>query len=737
METRSNEKIDFREYLRVLRKRRWTVITAVTVLLLTTALYSFTATPMYKAATRLVIDKANPNVVSIQEVMALDASGTDDYQTQYKIIESRTVAREVIRRLDLQNSKEFFPSSGLLGGLRQTAGGLVESVRGLLNTGTVSRKWASQSAAEAIDPRLVSALIARIAVEPVRNSRLFDIHFQASDPVLAAKTADTIAEAYIDYNLETRLQAAQKAVQWLQARIVAEREKVEAAEQALLNYKKEQDIITGFTSDTEQITAQKLAKLNAQVVEAESRRVEAETRYRQAAALAENPDMIGAIPEVLKNDLINQIKSMEVELSQNVSELSRKYGQNHPKMVALQSEMATLETRKAYEVDKVINSLKNEYEVALAREQSLREALSRQKQETFVLNQKAIEYGVLRRQAESARQMYELLVNRFKETSLTEQMKTGNIRIIDKAEVPRKPVKPRKGLNLLLALLVGLVVGAGLAFFYEYLDNTVKDSDDVKHYLQMPCLGVVPVIERAAGEESSVHGDLVTVHSPRSVASEAYRDIRTGLLFSSVEAVPQVLVLTSAGPQEGKTITAGNLAVSLAQSGSRVVLLDCDLRRPKIGCLFGRPETAAGVTNILVENRSVAEVLVPSGVDNLDLLVSGPVPPNPAELLGSGRMTGLLKSLRESFDYVIIDSPPVSAVTDAVILAKFVDGVVLVARAHDKPRKMIAMSLEKLSSVGGNVLGVVLNHVDVREDTCHYRYAGYGYYYGAEEGTAP
>lgn len=731
MKPTMTENNDFYEYLRVVMKRRWTIITVLSILFFTTAIYSFTATPMYNAVTRLVIDKTNPNIVSIQEVMAVDASETYDYQTQYKIIESRAVAKEVIRRLDLEHSEEFVSQGGLLSRGGRAFGRLMTAEDDLLKN---AGKAAEDDAGGKIDPRLVTALIKRIEVKPVRNSRLLDINFQASSPVLAARVADTIAQAYIDYNLETKLQAAQAAVQWLQGRIESERRKVEETEQALLNYKKEQDIITDFSNDVEQITAQKLAKLNNQVVEAESERVEVETRYRQAAALAGSSDMIDAIPEVLNNDLIKQIKSMEVELFQKESELSKKYGQNHPKMVALRSERASLRKRKAYEVDKVINSLKNEYQVALAREQSLRDALTKQKQETLTLNQKAIEYGVLRRQTESARQMYELLVNRFKETSLTEEMKTGNIRIIDPAEVPRKPVSPKKGLNLLLALLVGLVAGVSLAFFYEYLDNTIKDPDDIKHYLNAPYLGAVPAVDMVEAANAGKNKELVTSHAAMSAASEAYRDIRTSILFSSVEAEPRTLLVTSAGPQEGKTMTAGNLAITLAQSGSSVVLVDCDLRRPRVNAIFGEEGPSLGVTNVLVENRDVGEIIVSSDIENLSLLASGPVPPNPSELLGSERMAGLIQSLQERFDRIVIDSPPVFAVTDAVVLSKSVDGVVLVVRANDKPGKMVADCLEKISSVGGNVLGVILNHVTMNEDSAYsYHYSGYGYYYGENE----
>ena len=327
-----------------------------------------------------------------------------------------------------------------------------------------------------------------------------DIGFEARDPVLAAKIVNTLASAYIDQNLEIKLKAVQDAVSWLHKRIEEERGKVERAEQALLRYKERHGIITDFSSDTEQVTAQKLAQLNQQVVDAESRRVEAETRYKQALDLKGSPDMLDSIPEVLQNELIRELKTMEVNLYKRMSEFSRKYGEKHPKMVAIESELVTVRKRKATEISRVINSLKNEYRVAEARERSLKAALAKQKAESLDLNQKAIQYSVLKREADSARDMYDLLVKRFKETTLTEDMRTGNIRVMDPAEVPRTPVKPRKRLNLLLALIVGLVAGTGLAFFFEYLDNTIKIPDDVRQYLNIPYLGPAPVFASKNGK---------------------------------------------------------------------------------------------------------------------------------------------------------------------------------------------------------------------------------------------
>lgn len=727
--------IDLREYLRVILKRRWTIITVFAVMVITVMIHAFTATPYYRAGTRLIIDKENPNVVSIQEVMAVDASGTDYYQTQYKIIESRGVAREVIRRLRLDQSEEFFrkPKDDLLSSLRrsvrETVSFWIDSLVYLFK----GKEVPSQSSEEVEqDNNLVSAFIGRIKVEPIRNSRLVDVSFEAKDPVLASKITNTLAVAYMDRNLETKLKAAQDAVKWLHERIEEERKKVEKAEQGLLKYKEKHSIITDFSSDVENVTAQKLAQLNQQVVEAESKRVEAETRYQQAAALSNTPDMLDSIPEVLNNDLIRQIKAMEVELYKRTSELSKKYGEKHPQMVAIESELKTLQKRKGQEVERVINSLRSEYRVALARENSLKGSLEKQKKESLDLNQKAIEYGVLQRETESAKQMYDLLIKRFKETSLTEEMKTGNIRVIDRAEVPKTPVRPRKMLNILLAVIVGLVTGTGLAFFFEYLDNTIKLPDDIKRHLQVPYLGPVPAMAMD-GDGSEARGagqELITVSAPKSTASEAYRGIRTSILFSSAESEPKVILVTSAGPQEGKTITSSNLAVTMAQSGGRVILIDCDMRRPSVHKVFGISRDK-GLSNILVGGCELKDAIVQTRIPNLDAMACGPIPPNPSELLGSARMTKLLDLLRKTYSRIIIDSPPITAVTDAVVLAKLADGISLVVRAGDTPREIIKNGLSQLKAINANVLGVVLNGVDMgREGYYYYQY--YYYYYGED-----
>ncbi|MFO7963168.1 MAG: polysaccharide biosynthesis tyrosine autokinase [Desulfobacterales bacterium] len=730
----SEETIDLRDYMRIILKRRWTVIAFFAVVVFTVAVYTFSATPIFQATSRIVIEKENPNLVSIQEVMAVDATGTDYYQTQYKIIESRNVAREVIRRLDLENSPEFFPEpkKHFIADIKRSLSETVSQARGWIaslvrsDDAPSAKEKTGENAGEAA---LVSAFLSRVSVNPIRNSRLVDVSVEAKNPIMAAEMANALVSSYISRNLETKLEATKDAVKWLSERIAEERKKVEDAERALLQYKQTNEIITDFSSDAEKITAEKLASLNQQVVDAESLRVEAETRYLQALSLENTPNMIDSIPEVLSNDIIKEIKKMEVALYNRMSELSKKYGKNHPAMVAIESELADLRKRKAAEARQVINSLKNEYKLALAREESLKKALEGQKAETLEMNEKAIQFGVLQRQAESARNMYELLVKRFKETSLTEEMKTGNIRVIDKAEVPRGPIKPKKKLNILLAVVIGLAGGVGLAFFLEYLDNTIKFPDEIKQFLQIPYLGHIPAyLMSRSGGGPTPEKDLVVLDAPKSSVAESFRGIRTGIILSSPDTAPKVLMVTSAGPTEGKTFTAANLAVVMAGAGSRVLLMDCDMRRPRLHKVFDIQRNT-GISGIISGGCDIKDAIVAGKVENLDILTSGPLPPNPAELLGSKKMAELMAAVKSDYDRVIIDTPPVSAVTDSVVLSAMADAVALVVRTNETPRQLVKNGVEQLKSVNANIIGAVLNGVNPGRDSYYY-YQYYYYYYG-------
>jgi len=723
------EEVHLRDYIRILAKRKWLVITAFVLIVASTALFTFTMDPVYEATAKIVIEKENPNVVSIEEVFALDASDSDYSQTQFEILQSRTVARKVIERLDLGNSEEFNPSpkDDAISTVKQTLRETVDSVKIAVRSIFTPTDKLEQALAEESDSRLVDNFLSRLTIDPVRNSRVVNVRFKAKDPVLAARIADTTTQVFIELGLETKLMAVQDAVSWLSNRIQEERTKVEEAQMRFQKYKEENSIITNFSSGTEQVTQQKLAELNSKVIEAEAARVEAETRYNQTKGISVNS--LGSVAEILASPVIQSIKASEMSVQNSLAEMSKKYGANHPQIIAIKAELNELSKRKASEVQKIILSLKNNFELALAKERSLKEALRSQEQGALSLSKKSIQYGVLQREAESAKEVYDLLVKRFKEATLTENMKTVNVRVVDKAETPTQPVKPRKAMNMLLALVLGITAGTGLAFFAEYLDNTLKTPDDVARFLHTPYLGMLPSIEdveKNSMEEIFVHQD------PKSVASETVRGLRSNLLLSQSDKKHQVILLTSATPKEGKTLVALNLGTAMAQAGSKTLLIEADMRRPRAHKILNI-ENSAGLSNILSSASGIDEVIRPTGIPNLDIITAGPIPPNPSELLGSQRMPELIASLRERYDHIIIDTPPATAVTDATILTQHVDGVVIIAKAFVTPKELVRSAVQGLQKVNAKIIGVVLNSVNMSKEGAYYYQYAYYYYYGENE----
>jgi len=700
---------DIRDYVRVIVKRRRLILPLFGVICIAWLLLTLTATPVYEAVASITIERENANILSLEDFMLADPNSAEYFQTQYKILESRSVARKAIARLRLDKNELFFSSSASMDGGKPAAPDSISN------------------------EKFIGAFLSGLIIEPVRNSRLVLVKYQSTDPALAATLANTVVDAYMDHMLTTRLVSIQNAMKWLNDNMAVERKKIELAEQALLRYKGINGIVTDFTGDTETITAQKLAQLNAQVVEAETARVEAETRYKQAVAFLPSQDMLDSIPEVLNNGLIQQIKTMEVGLGQRKSELSKRYGFNHPQMIVVESELKTLQAKKELEIGRIIDSLKNAYVVTLAKENSLKEALANQKNEALNLSQKAVEYNGLYHEAQSAKDMYALLLKRFKETSIAENLKADNIRMVDKAEVPNTPIKPRKLLNVLVAAFLGIGISLGMAFLLEYLDDSIGLPEDIKRHVQIPFMGLVPLHEAQA--QPSAEALPVPVFeaflAPRSPVSEAYRGIRTNILFSLAESKPQVLLVSSAAAQEGKTTTAANIAIVMAQYGYRVVLVDCDFHRPQVGRLFGITEKE-GMTDLLMGNKELREAVFKTVVPNLSIIPSGPIPSNPSEMLGSGKMHELLKQLRHDFDKIIIDSSSLTAVTDSLVAANAVDSVVLVVRAGVTNTKKVKSAVEKLQNIGIPVLGAVLNGVNIVRDGYYYTEHYYGYGYDAD-----
>jgi polysaccharide biosynthesis transport protein len=711
----TTREINLRDYWRVLVKRRWIIATFFLVCLVVVAIYSLTMTPIYKATAQLMIEKANPNVLSTQELVAIDTSGTDFYQTQYQILESRSLAREVIKRLNLSQYPEFKKP---------------EQKEPQSSTGLAVPIGVNSFSVE--DTALVPAFLGRLKIEPIRNSRLVKVNFESQDPQLAAKVVNTLAQSYIDWGLGLRLQTQQNAAVFLDEQVKEVKRKLETSEQALQHYREKFGVAalspTGgkdTAAGGQDVTRQKMAQVNAQLVDITNKRIEAEINYKQAKDLLQHPEKAESIPEVVSSPVIGAIKNQEIQLLREKTEKGEKFGPKHPTMVAINQEIEGLRKKKFQEIKNIVESMKSKFEVVSSQERSLQAALGRSQSETINRDKVAIQYQVLQQEVDSNRGLYDMLLKRLKETNVSEENRTVNIHVVDPAEVPKKPAKPRLKLNLLLACLVGLMGGVGVAFFLEYLDNTIKTPDDLKQYLNIPYLGPVPSFQFDEGRPSS---ELVTLADSKSSASEAYRGLRTGILFSTPGHSPRSLLITSSGPQEGKTITSSNLAITMAQAGQKILMLDCDMRKPRLHKVFGH-ERGQGMSNILVGDGDWHKMKLPTQVPNLEIIPSGPVPPNPAELIGSERMKSLIAEILLEYDRVLIDSPPIVAVTDSVVLSRFVEGVVLAIRVGETARDVIINSIRQLQDVQAHILGAVLNAVNIGKDSYYY-YQYYYYYYG-------
>jgi len=695
------------DYVKVLYKRRWTAGTAFLLVFLGVTVYTFTTTPIFEARTRLLIESDDPNVVNFKQVVDEGGTRTDYYQTQYTILQSRALARKTIDTLKAWDSP-------LLGATKEKSSFSVAAMTaavGSLFGGNAEEPKAADADETAAQSRAIDSFLTQLSISPIRNSRLVDVKFRSPDATFATKAANALAKNYIDQNLEYKFSVSKEATGWLEERLAEQRKQVEAAEAALQRYREQNDAIS--MEDRENIVVQKLADLNAAVTKAKTDRIQKEAMYRQLNAI-QGTAALDTFPAILGNQYIQQQKAELASLQRQQAQMADKLGDRHPEMIRVKSAIEAAQAKLQTEVSKVVQSVRTDYQAALAQEQTLSGALEQQKGEALSMNRKAIDYGVLDRDVQSSKQVYQSLLQRAKETGISGELKTSNIRVIDDAERPRGAVKPRKALNLMLGILAGVTLGFGLAFFFEYLDSRIKSPDEVKGYLGLASLGMIP----ALGKNWDGKDPLINKGVPPNFA-EAFRSIRTNILFSSPDEGSRTLVVTSTGPGEGKTMVSSNLAIGFAAGGQRVLLIDADMRRPRVHEPFNQ-DLEPGLSNVLVGNTKASEAVHKTAVPGLWVLTAGRTPPNPAELLGSKRFNEFVRSLGQHFDYVVIDCPPVMPVTDAVIAANSASGVIFVVGSEMTTREAAKTAIDQLTRGRTKLVGAILNRVDLEKN---------GYYY--------
>jgi len=703
------------DYLIILRKHQWLIATFLLTVVTVVTIASFKMKPVYQATARVEVDREGQSLSPFQDANSYDAYvDSENYiETQTKIIQSETVALATIRSLDLARYPEFGGDSKSSSQIRDTTNGT--------------------------RPSILGAFLGRLTVKRIPNSRLIDVGFEAQSAQLAAQVVNAHLRNYVEQNFRSKYDATTQASTWLSAELEELRIKVERSEDARIAYERDNQIWQ--IDEKQDITTQKLSDLSKAVTEAETELAEKEALYNIATS-----GNIDALPAAQNNIVIQDLLKRRTDLEEQLNEAINQYGPNFPKVQRMISQEKELNDSLARARQTIVESVKVEFDTSRSHVEILERNLDQQKTEANDLAEKLIQYHILQHDAESNKQLYDGLLQKLKEAGISAGLRSDNIHVVDPALIPSSPSRPQKARNILLAFLAGLVGGVGLALFREYLDNTVKSPDDVEMLTGLPSLAVVPALpgmnisqgrlsQSAKGTPPSSSGpriEMLSFMQPKSQISEAFRALRTSLLLSQADHPPQVILVTSALPREGKTTAAVNLAVTLAQLGDRTLLIDSDLRKPGIRrALDITTGKDAGLSSYLAGVSTLDEVTIPHpAIQNLVAMTTGPIPPSPADLLSSHRMREAITELRHRFKFIVIDSPPVMAATDAVLISALTDGVLLVVRSGETPKEAFTRTRDLLAAVKCRLLGVVLNAVDSSAPDYYYSYRYYPYAYG-------
>ena len=695
---------DFRQHVAVLHKRRILILACPVASMLVATLYNYTTRPLYQANCQILIEHDIPNVLPTKEVMEFAPGGTDYYQTQYQLLKGRSLAEAVVQKLNLQHNSEFQTGPLMSPWERFQRRFLGRGANPPVGTDGMP-----------LSP-VVAAFQSRLTIEPLAGSRLVNLRFVAYDPTLAAQVVNSLALLYIEQSLDFRYTTSSEATGWLSERQQEQKRKVEEAERALQDYSEREGLVN--FEEKQSLVEQKLQTFAAAAMNARTERITKEALYNQMRTLPLS--QLESVSLVASSPTVQPLREHLAELKRQQSELSESLGEKHPDIIKVNDEIRGTEEKLRSEIQFIQRSVESDYRASLQQESSLEANLNAAKQEALEVNRKAIEFGVLKREVDSNQQLFRDLTNRTKQTGLESQLTSTNIRVVEKAEVPRGPIAPLRSRVYGYALLIGIALGVGLAVVFEQLDNTLKTPEDVKRLLGLPFLGMVPDGTVRAGKTPRT--TLATARG--SAAAEAYRVLRTNLMFTSAETSGRVLLVSSTNPGEGKTTTVTNLAAALAQNGARVLAVDADLRRPTVHQHFGILKTP-GLSDLIVGKCKPSDAIQSTRFRGLQVLPCGYIPPNPAELLGSAAMKEIITAFRSHYEWVLIDTPPILAMADTPVLCPIVDGIILVIAAEASSRHAIQRAIDQVGAVGGKLTGIVLNKVNLERNAYYY-----GQYYG-------
>ena len=715
----ASSQIDLRYYLRVFWRRRWLIASVLVVVVAVVAANTLRQQKVYRSMASVIIDVTAPRFLANEVQDVMDNGGVANYWfnheyygTQHQVIVSRSVSTRVVEKLGLQNDAPFLGLDHLQD----------EAVR--------------EKAMREADA--TSILIKKIRVLPVKDTRIVNIAVEDVDPRRAALLANEVAEAYIAENLAQKVRTTESATQWLLDRLTELNHQVHQSELAVYDFKKSQDMLATSLEDRSSDIAQRLASYGTALSEVRKR----------IAGLKAQQEAIAYLQKMAKpgdarwaeglhwvdTSLIQTLKVRFINQRTDCTELAERYLPEHPRLAACLDKQRQAEQDLIHELNNLVRAAQSELVEALAQEKNYLALQAAATAEAFEVNKRKIDFNPLQREADNNQRLHELVLKRLKDIELSGLLRTSNVRVLDAARPNLAPIRPNVRSWLLLAFVAGLLGGLGMAVLLEFVDNTVTSQADVEQRLGAPFLGFVPIIAPEKGADARAV-DLYIHRNPKSTVAESCRVVRTNLLFMSPDKPFRSLLVSSAGPQEGKSATVINLGVAMAQSGNRVLLLDTDMRRPRLHKAFGVPNDK-GVSSVVVGEGRLEEAIKNTEVPGLFLLPCGPIPPNPAELLHTKTFNDLLQQLFQRYDRVILDSPPIAAVADAVVLSTQVDGVLLVVKAGTTNRELAKRALRSLADVKTKLSGVVLNHIDLSDPKYSGYYSSYyryGSYYGEKK----
>lgn len=701
--------------LKVLYKRRWLVGGVFVTVFAVAVTDTLTATRVYEARARLLIEPGEQHILKKVRPVVNDSARRDYFLTQYSLLRSRDLAARALEAMNAWETPHFAGgrSRGTFS-LRRTLTALPSKAVSFLLGNEQSRDARRATSETRRQSNAVTAFLARLRINPIFKSWLVDLRFRDADPDVATAAVNALAEAYIAHSLESRFLASQEATEWLNERIAEQRTAVAAEQAALQDYRERNGAIS--SDESGDLVVQQLFDLNAALTRAKTTRLEKQALYNQLAASQSDPGTRDSFPAILSNRFIQQQKSELAVMLQRRAQLAEKLGERHPQMREIGAAIERAQARMEEEIGRVIEAVRAEYESALALEARLTTTLTEQRRQALAMNRRSINYEVLRRDLESTREVYDVLTRRAKETELIGALQSTNIRIVDPAERPREPVLPDVRADLAVGFLMALLLAFGSALLVEHFDSRIKTPDDIPTHLRLPWLGMLPLVAKRDLTHVQMKADV-----PAGFA-ESFRALRTNVLFATADVTCRIVMVTSTGPGEGKSTVASHLAVGLAEAGQRVLLVDADMRKPRVHELFGIPQEP-GLSNFLVGLTGEREIFRAGPADGLQVVTAGHISPNAAELAGTPRFRGFLESQAVDFDWIVIDVPPVMAVTDAAVVARLATGVLFVVGSEMTSRYAAKTAIARLHQVGARLLGAVLNRVALERDP--YYYSGY------------